>query len=72
MSDTCRLFPPFGDPWPSYLLPSHKEQAYFNFMTVITIYSDLGAQENKVYHCFYCFPSICCEVMKLNAMILIF
>ena len=23
MSDTCRLFPPFGDPWPSYLLPSH-------------------------------------------------
>ena len=25
MSDTCRLFPPFGDPWPSYLLPSHQE-----------------------------------------------
>ena len=23
MSDTCRLFPPFGDPWPSCLLPSH-------------------------------------------------
>ena len=23
MSDTCRLFPPFGDPWPSRLLPSH-------------------------------------------------
>ena len=22
MSDTCRLFPPFGDPWPSCLLPS--------------------------------------------------
>ena len=21
MSDTCRLFPPFGDPWPSCLLP---------------------------------------------------
>ena len=20
MSDTCRLFPPFGDPWPSCLL----------------------------------------------------
>ena len=25
MSDTCRLFPPFGDPWPSCLLPSHLE-----------------------------------------------
>ena len=23
MSDTCRLFPPFGDPRPSCLLPSH-------------------------------------------------
>ena len=23
MSDTCRLFPPFGDPWPSCLLPYH-------------------------------------------------
>ena len=25
MSDTCRLFPPFGDPWPSCLLPSHQQ-----------------------------------------------
>ena len=25
MSDTCRLFPLFGDPWPSCLLPSQKE-----------------------------------------------
>ena len=27
MSDTCSLFPPFGDPWPSCLLPSqdHKK-----------------------------------------------
>ena len=24
MSDTCRLCPPFGDPWPSCLLPSHS------------------------------------------------
>ena len=24
MSDTCRLFPPFGDPWPSCLLPSQS------------------------------------------------
>ena len=25
MSDTCRLFPPFGDPWPSCLLPSQLD-----------------------------------------------
>ena len=25
MSGTCSLFPPFGDPWPSCLLPSHSQ-----------------------------------------------
>ena len=25
MSDTCSLFPLFGDPWPSCLLPSHVD-----------------------------------------------
>ena len=25
MSDTCSLFPPFGDPWPSCLLPSQLQ-----------------------------------------------
>ena len=25
MSDTCSLFPLFGDPWPSCLLPSQEE-----------------------------------------------
>ena len=24
MSGTCSLFPPFGDPWPSCLLPSQN------------------------------------------------
>ena len=28
----------------------------FNFMAVVTIFSDFGAQENKVCHCFHCFP----------------
>ena len=28
----------------------------FNFMAVITIYSDFGAYENKVCHCFNFFP----------------
>ena len=35
---------------------SSKEQASFNFMAAITICSDFGAQENKVCHCFHCFP----------------
>ena len=26
MSDTCSLFPLFGDPWPSCLLPSQREE----------------------------------------------
>ena len=35
---------------------SSKEQTSFNFMAAITVFSDFGAQENKVYHCFHCFP----------------
>ena len=44
-----------------------------NFMAAVTICSDFGAQENKVCHCCHFFlPSICCEVMGLDAMILAF
>ena len=28
----------------------------FNFLVAVTICSDFGAQENKVCHCFHCFP----------------
>ena len=35
---------------------SSKEQASFNFMAVVTICSDFGALQNKVFHCFHCFP----------------
>ena len=35
---------------------SSKEQTSFNFMAAINICSDFGAQENKVCHCFHCFP----------------
>ena len=28
----------------------------FNFITAVIIFSDFGAQENKVSHCFHCFP----------------
>ena len=34
---------------------SSKEQTSFNFMAAVTICSDLGAQRNKVRHCFHCF-----------------
>ena len=37
-------------------------------MAVVTICSDFGAQENKVSVS----PSICLEVMKLDAKILVF
>ena len=33
-----------------------KVQVSFNFKAAVTICSDFGAQENKVWHCFHCFP----------------
>ena len=36
---------------------SSKEQAFFNFMAAVNIWSDSGAQENKVWHSFHCFPT---------------
>ena len=41
-------------------------------MAEITICSDLGAQKNKVCHCFHCFPIYLHEMMGLDAMILVF
>ena len=35
---------------------SCKEKASLNFMASVTICSDFGVQENKVSHCFHCFP----------------
>ena len=49
-----------------------KGQVSFNFMAAVIICSDLGAPPNKISHCFHCFPSICYEVMGLDAMILVF
>ena len=50
-------------------LPRSKH--LFNFMAAITICSDFGAPENKVWHCFHCLPSISHEVMGPDAMILV-
>ena len=44
---------------------------HLNFMAAVTICSDFGAPQNRVFHCFHCFP-ICHEVMGLDAMILVF
>ena len=41
-------------------------------MAAVTICSDFGAQKIKVSHCFHVSPSICHEVMGLDAMILVF
>ena len=42
-------------------------------MAAVTFHSDFGAQESKLCHCFHFFPpSICHEMMGLDAMILVF
>ena len=33
-----------------------KEQASFNFLAAVTIFSDFGAPQNEVSHCFNGFP----------------
>ena len=54
-----------------------KRNASFNFMAAVTIHSDFGAQENRVFHCFHCFPiylpwsdgTRCHDLSSLNAEI---
>ena len=43
----------------------------FGCMTSVTICSDFGTQESKVYHCFHFSPSICHEVMGPDAIMLV-
>ena len=47
MSDSCILFPPFGDPWPSFLLPS---QHAFSPVKDHLIFFFLLNQEKHQYH----------------------
>ena len=51
---------------------SFKEQTSFNFMSAVTNCSGFGAQENKVSHCFHCFPIYLHEAIGLDPMIFIF
>ena len=49
-------------------LPRSK---HLNFMAAVIVCSDVGAQENKVCHCFHFSPSFCHEIMGLDAMIFV-
>ena len=49
-----------------------KEQESFNFVAAFVIYSDFGAQENKICNISTVTPSICHKVMGLDALILVF
>ena len=51
------------------LLPRSKRLL---IMAAVTICRDSEAQENKVCHCFHCFPIICHEVMGQDVMVFIF
>ena len=55
----------------SRLVIAFLPRVSFNFMDAVTIYSNLGTQENKV-SVFIVSPSICHEVMGPDAMILVF
>ena len=50
---------------------SSKEQASFNFMAAVTIYSDFGAPKIKSVTVSIVSPLICNEVMGWVAMILV-
>ena len=50
---------------------SSKEQTSFNFMAAIIICSDFGAQKIKSDNVSTVSPSICHEVMEMDAMILV-
>ena len=39
----------------SLVITFSKEQVSFNSMAAVTVFSDFGAQKNKVSHCFHCF-----------------
>ena len=49
MSDTCSLFPPFGDPWSSCLLPSQGEKEQVTYKgNPIRLTGDLSAETLQV------------------------
>ena len=55
-----------------FFFPQGTHFFFFNFIAVVTIFSDFGDQEKKACHCFHCFPIYLHEVMGLDAIILVF
>ena len=51
---------------------SPKEQESFNFIATVTVHSDFGAKKIKSVTVSIVSPSICNEVMGLDAMIFVF
>ena len=51
-------------------LPRSKQA--FNFTAAVHFHSDFGAHKKKICHCFHFPPTICHEVMGLDAIILVF
>ena len=51
---------------------SSKEQVSFNFMAEVTVWSDFGAQENKICHCFHFLPIYLPWSDGTGCMILVF
>ena len=49
-----------------------RSKCLIKFMAAVTIYSDFGAPQNKIYTVPIVSPSICHEVMALDAMIFVF
>ena len=41
-------------------------------MAAVTVHSDFGTQENKICRCLHFPPSICYEVVGLDALIFVF
>ena len=44
----------------------------FYFVAAVTIHRDFGSQENKICHCFHCFPNYLPWRMGLDPMIIVF
>ena len=73
---SCLENPRDGGAWWAAVYVCHslssKEQVSFNFTTAFTIHSDLEPEKIKSVTVFIVYPSVCCEVMGPNAMILVF
>ena len=68
LAKLCLCFLIFCLGW-SYLF--FQGASIFNFRLHSSSAVILHLPQNKVYHCFHCFPSICHEVMGPDAMILV-